>query len=421
MIKFGHGALNGWHLKAGQGCVLVTTLKKPIFKNLIIMKKFLKNALMNVFLLSLPVLLALVSPNIFVAIPILITVLVSEMLIIKDVQENWSRQTKKPKIIYSLIGIALGVNSLSIAWPPQIAIIISLCLLVIGGIQVCLEPGFESRKILWIDIYNGGDAEFSPLEYIFFLAVALFSVLMIIANFKTQAIWLPIVSCGLIIHAYIKTDLFSFQTDEEAIEVVSDLILILTGIVSTLIQFNKVEIMGIRLWIIISAIIVLLISAFIWWVVKGNNEFKKRQAEEALVYAEKQRKIKEEKKALKESLLQRSKELSLEEIHRGFTEINQSFGAELLLSSEALKIEELITVSNIKKQIFWGSAFQNTCDIMTFIANKESKDENLKKVLSICSSIKKCIQDQKDDHLEFHGEKNLLGLLENVEAKAYRK
>jgi hypothetical protein len=376
------------------------------------MKKLLENASVNLFLIAFPVLMVMACTHVLTAIALLATLLITEMIMLKHFSENMEQKRVRASGIYSFTGIALGLNFLSLNLPPQIAIIISLCLLLVGTVQIFLQD-----KILWIDIWEKWDftGKFGLAEYVFFLAVALASSLMVVANFNSQMIWLPLTSCWLATYAYVRGRVLEFSADDLDIKIISGFILVVVGIISTLIQFNEARVFGILIWVIGLIAGILLILAIMFLYFRAFMKEKKRVKAERIAEQEKQVKEEEERKDLRHLLFEKSPNLTWEEILTGFNKVYHSVGISLLLSVDLERLTELVTVSNEKKQIFWDNILSQIFDVMDKAAQTIRDDEGIKKILDACTSIEEFVNSKKTNQgIVYKGEPELKAKLERV-------
>lgn len=381
------------------------------------MKNLFKNASVNLFLITFPALLAMACTHVLAAVAILATLLTVEIMAIEYRRDYWKRKTVRARGIYSFLGVALGLSVLTISLPPRLAITIALCLLLIGTVQLALEEPFHSKKMLWLKIWEGrnGTEQFAFVEHIFFLAIALFFVLMVVANFSSQAIWLPLTACGLIVFALVKGDIFYFS-DDLAVKVFSFIALAITGIVSTLIQFNEARIFGILIWVIVLIIGIILILAVIAIYFRAVIKEKRRTELENAAAKELQVAEQKKKEMLQRSLLERTSELTWEEIFIGFNQINEALGIQLFLSHPNLgELSELVTVSNEKGQIFWNNDLSRMLQIMEKATSKTQDDENLRKILNACDSIENATVTKKSKKtITYKGETELQTRLDTI-------
>lgn len=388
------------------------------------MKNLLKNAGISLFLIAFPTLLVIASAHILTAFVILATVLTVEIMVIKYYRDFWTRQTVRSRGIYSFLGIAIGLGILALNIPPRLAIIIALCIFIVGVVQLLLEEPFRGKRMLWLKIWEDQNnyESFAPINYILFLAITLFFVLMVVANFGSQMIWLPLTTCGLIVYTFVKGDLFC-SSDDLMVKVVSFTALAVTGIVSTLIQFNEARVFGILIWVIGLVIGVILVLIVIFLYVRAAVQEKRRMKLEKIAEKERQEIERTSKESLQKSLTERISELNWEEIYSGFNQINEAFGIYLFLSSPFLeKLPELVTVSNEKEHFFWDDKLTHMFLIMEKINSKAWNDDIIRKVLTICDLVENTSADKKTKkNLVYGGEAALKARLEKIKEIIYTK
>jgi len=214
-------------------------------------------------------------------------------------------------------------------------------------------------------------------------------------------------------------------------------LLILTGIISTIIQFWSTELFwGIKFWeagIILSTLtIIATISIIVSRYKKRKAEIKEIRAKNA---AEEQKRSEEAKKnaeyeeekkeATRRLAEQRLKEIedrkSLNTIALSFIyENNKDVGLDFV-SSKGINIDDLcqnITVSNNKKQIVWNRYFNDALLMILYTAEKAFEDDNLNRLIEVMKSVRANVKGRKDKKIEYEGEALLFKKLQEIENAA---
>lgn len=323
----------------------------------------------------------------------------------------------RAKKMHVSIGATIALSETVIKIPPTIAIIIVVGLLVIGLFQIIREGSLfgldfhEKWNDEWID------EQFGIIPNALILLSALFSGLMIVSHFSDQLIWVPLAALGFLTIASIHLNVFDlWNSDKVAIQVVALTLAAITGIISTVIQFNEARIFGLLIWVITLVIGIILILTLVFLYIRAIIREKKRRELEKAESEAKQIKEKQEKERLEKSLLERISELTWREIFTGFNRFNEAFGIKLFLACSNLeKLPELITVSNEKGQIFWNNDLSNMFQVMDSAARKVQDDENLKKILDVCTSIENFVRSKKSKvEVDYRGELELMGRLYSI-------
>jgi len=382
------------------------------------MKKISKNAVMFFALSLLPTALVMVCGfSIAASLVLIATFFVVAVVIINQSFAEESFSFIRAKKMHVSIGATIALSETVIKIPPTIAIIIVVGLLVIGLFQIIREGSLfgldfhEKWNDEWID------EQFGIIPNALILLSALFSGLMIVSHFSDQLIWVPLAALGFLTIASIHLNVFDlWNSDKVAIQVVALTLAAITGIISTVIQFNEARIFGLLIWVITLVIGIILILTLVFLYIRAIIREKKRRELEKAESEAKQIKEKQEKERLEKSLLERISELTWREIFTGFNRFNEAFGIKLFLACSNLeKLPELITVSNEKGQIFWNNDLSNMFQVMDSAARKVQDDENLKKILDVCTSIENFVRSKKSKvEVDYRGELELMGRLYSI-------
>lgn len=295
--------------------------------------------------------------------------------------------------MHASIGAVIALSETVAKIPPTIAIIIAIGLFIIGLFQIIREDslfGFDFHK-KWNDELLG------IIPNTFILLSALFSGLMVVAHFGDQSIWIPLIALGFLIIASIRLYVFDLcKFDEKALQIFILAITSIIGIISTVIQFNEARIFGILIWVITLVIGILLILTLVFLYFRAIVRERKRKELEKAAAEEKIVKEEKDKEMLRQHLIEKAPDLSWKEIWTGFNKVYESFGIELFLSSPDLnKLSDLVTISNEKAQIFWSIDLSRMFQIMESAARKVQDDENLRKILDVCTSIEDFVETKK--------------------------
>lgn len=327
--------------------------------------------------------------------------------------ENRTTQTRR---MHTSSGLVIALNVSVFAAPPIIAIIIAGGLLTVGLYEILRED-----ELFGFEFYGKWDGELMGIApNITMLLSALFSGLMIVANFDEQLVWVPAIALGFLIIASIRQDLFSlWKYNTKALQIsaaIAAIVVILIGIISTLIQFNEARIFGVLIWVIgviVGALVIIAITILYFrFLIKEKRRKKLEKAAEE----ERKENAKKEKEMLKQSLTERAFELTWEEIFIGFDKIHESFGIQLFLSSPNLeKLPDLVIVSNEKEQFFWEHDLSRMLLIMEKAANKSRSDEDVRKILDACDSIEDVTAAKKSQKtITYNGEGDLYARLNKI-------
>lgn len=406
------------------------------------LKEKILNGSVNVFLMGLPIALVLIFGEKF---SLWINILaVACLLFVTSLLLNIRYHYEAAKrILHALIGASIAVCLKALAYPGHTAVIIIGTILIICTVGIIIQG-----KILWLKFLSRSRLHF--LGKFILTTTFLFIISLVIANFGSQKIWIPIATTSLIILVlFVSEDYLDTSGIHEDNTIFTSIgILLLTGIISTIIQFSSVEIFwGIKIWqAIVALIVVIVIAVSIIIFVK----LKKRKAELSKLREEKEAKelkLREEARARKEREKVAEKERQekkeraelevkqrLEEIksnQRALTVRDLSFlydhgkdPAVKLISQKSIDEEDFcqrIMVSNNKKQIVWDGHVRDALYLLAYVAKKEFDDEKLNNILVLIDIIRVHVSDRKTEESEYEGETPLEGILKDIENSATAK
>ena len=360
---------------------------------------YLRAPIISVLLVFFPVVVAVIAPNLLVTIIIFVTILVVEFSLLCYFDLDVSSEG----FLYVLffVGISLGLDTLSLNMPSQITMIIAACFLVIGVVQIVFLDVFIAIEV-------SEKNEFNKYGHVFLFVVVLASVTMVVANFGSQIIWLPLTACVLLTYCYISGRIVRLQSNEKKMKRGVASLLVLVGIISSLIQFNEAKIFGILIWVI--AIIILAIVIFIFLVTYLRKIIRKKTRE---------RLESKNKENLEKTLTEKSPNLSAEEIISAFNIVRKDFGAQLLLNNDIINLELCITVCNQQRQIYWDNKLNSIIEVMKKAAEIVKNDGGIKKLSDIISNIRNVISSAKTDKDTcYEGEESLYRELLRIENSA---
>ncbi len=368
------------------------------------------NGFVNVVLIGLPIALVLIFGEKFSLWINLLTIgcvlFVTSVLsgIIGDEYEMPKR------ILYALIGASIAMCLKVLIYPGHTTIIIMATILII-----CTADIINRGEILWLEFYNGARLRF--LGKFIFLITTLFIISMLIANFGSQKIWIPIVALSLIIMlVFLDQDyLRDNNINKKLIVIISLSLLILAGVVSTVIQFRRVEVfLGLKLWVLaVICVVVVIIITYIFF----DSKLEEREAEKLRLKEESEKeaqelakKEEEERKVIQKKLEEIQQSDSLDAYSLSFLyETNKDFGLSIIFEQD-IKVSSIwdnVAVSNQKNQIIWNHYFNNSLLMLLYAAEKEFDDDNLERILMIVEAIEKNIFSRKDKDVEYTGETSL--------------
>lgn len=397
-------------------------------------KENILNGLMNIVLIGLPIALVLIFGEKFSLWINLLTIgcvlFVTSVLsgIIGDEYETPKR------ILHALIGASIAVCLNTVAYPGHTTIIIMSTILII-----CTADLINRGIIICLEFHNRARLRF--LGKFILLITTLFTISMVITNFGSQKIWLPIVSLSLMISlVFFSGDyLRSHNINKGLVAVVLIALLLSTGIISTIIQFQAVELFWgldlLELMIIITTLAIVTVISIINYRRKSRKAavLALRQKNEA----EEQRRKEEAKKEkeAREEKEQRARELVQSQLAKIETsssidamqlsilyENNKDLGVNIIFEKDinVKSIWENLTVSNHKNQMVWNTYFHNALLMFLYAAEKQFEDQYLERLLLIVTAIRNNILERKGKNVEYEGEKILEEKLQKIENAAKR-
>lgn len=400
------------------------------------LKERILNGSVNVFLIGLPIALVLIFGEKF---SLWINILaVAYLLFVSALLSNiFGDEDESPRrILHALIGAAIAVCLKALAYPGHTAVIIMTTILII-----CLADIINRGHVLWFRFLHS--SRLRLLGKFILVTTFIFIISLVIANFGSQKIWIPIVAASLIIMVLLVSDnyLELRGMDEDKAIFTSIGTLFLTGITSTIIQFSAVEIFwGIKIWQAAIDIALIIIAIVILIIV-----YKKRKRKAALRELRAKNEIKE-LKLMEEARIRREEEEAKEtkkklEIQQGLEQIksNQraltvhdlSFlydnGKDLaakLIFQKNIDEEDFcpkIMVSNNKKKIVWDGHLRDALYLLAYVAKKEFDDEKLNNIIVLIDIIRVHVSDRKTEEGEYEGEARLDEMLKDIENSARAK
>lgn len=336
------------------------------------------------------------------------------------------------RILHALIGAAIAVCLKALAYPGHTTVIILATILVIFTADI-----INRGQMPWLKICRSARLHF--LGKFILLTTFLFVVSLVVANFGSQTIWIPIVVAAGLITVLFTSDnyLDTDSLNEDAIIGTSLGILLLTGSISTVIQFRMAEIFwGIKLWEGMVMLATLAIIALVSIIVskkrkrqaklrelrEKNAAEEQRRTEEANKRAAEEKEKKERAKVFAEQRLSKIEhETSLNAMGLSFLyEHNKDLGV-TFISEKEINLQDLcdnITVSNNKKQIVWNSYFRDSLLMLLYVAEKTFEDKDLNRLIKVVKEIRADVKERKDKKVEYDGETLLFTKLQEIENAA---
>lgn len=394
------------------------------------LKKFTQiilKGLLNLFLMGFPIALVLILGEKFSLFLNLLTIgclfLLSGVLV--HVTNNDYEGCKT--LFYALIGASFAAGLKALAYPGHAVVIIMTTIFVVIIVDL-----IKSDEILGLKFIRKFKFRLRLLGKIIMVATVFFIISLVIANFGSQKIWIPIVVALLMTTVLTHNDIYlDFKgRGIRSYEILG--ILVLTGLTSTVIQFGQVELfLGIQIWqatvaIVAKAIIILIVILILKkrkrkaeiLKFRRDNEFRQRQLEQesASRLAEEKKKEAEKLAELRELVNKPNNEITVNDVVRVYAE-NKAEAVDLFLRSDinAKMMMELITVSNQKKQIVWKHGLIPMLWLFFRIAKKNFNDEELERVLFIVKEVKNSISNLKQSKVSYKGEDELLDSLKAIE------
>ena len=323
------------------------------------------------------------------------------------------------RLLYTAIGASLAITLQVLENPGIVTIIIGATIFLIGAADI-----IHRGEILWLKFRRG--ARVGTLGKLIFLATGIFILMMIVANFGSQKIWLPIAAMALLCFFYIHKEEFMYFDNVSDAKLTSTGILVAIGVISTSYQFFNTELfLGIRLWQLVLAIVLILIITFIIMAIISNISIKadeKKKKEEDAQRNERIEKEAAEKAKAFNAIMEKAPEtLSTADFIAIYNHNKQSAVYPFLQSSiDGEYIAELLTISVNKKQLIWQNGLGAMLGILQLVADKSFSDEELNRVNNITASIRKKVSDAKakgkDELMSYKGEKELLELLTKIDS-----
>lgn len=117
-----------------------------------------------------------------------------------------------------------------------------------------------------------------------------------------------------------------------------------------------------------------------------------------------------ERELFKDILIRKAPNLSVEEVYKAY-QIDNSFGSKLFFSLKEIDFQELINVDNFNKHILWNEHFIKLINLMGGIAEHETNDRKLNKIMQICDDCQRFVNNQKKYKVIYEGETRLNLLL----------
>jgi large-conductance mechanosensitive channel len=403
----------------------IGSLKINIMSDL---KEKILNGFMNVLYFGLPIALVLIFGAKFSLWLNLLTL--TCVMFLSAVISMIGDEYESPKrILLALIGASIAANLKVLDYPGHTAVIILATILIL-----CTYDLINRGQIIWLDFTRRSRLHF--LEKFILLITVLGIVALVIANFGSQAIWIPIVTASLLMVLLLTHDAFldNDSSEREKTLYISVGALILTGAISTIIQFWKTELFwGIKFWqlFIGLAILFVIIATLVFiWIMKQNrierleNQEREKAEQEKRVQTETETQEKRnqalaEKQALIDAIMAKNpNEWTIKDFALIYG-VSQPVATTAFLKSdmEAKKIADLAIVCSQKKQIVWDSDLTMFLQILEAIANKSFCDNELSKVINITGFIKESIVSRKGlgDGTSYKGEAELLGMIDKIE------
>ncbi|QQG52691.1 MAG: hypothetical protein HY931_00455 [Candidatus Falkowbacteria bacterium] len=392
------------------------------------LKEKILNGFMNVLLIGLPIALVVMFGAKFSLWLNLLTL--ACVLFLSSVFSMIGDEYESPKrIVLALIGASIAANLKVLGYPGHTAMIILATILIL-----CTYDLINRGQIIWLDFTRGSRLRF--LDKFILLVTFLGIIGLVIANFGSQAIWIPIITASLLIVLILAHEAFlhNCESEREKALYISVGALILTGVISTIIQFWKSKLFwGIHLWQLLAglAIVIIIIATLVFiWIRKQNrierleNQEREKAEQEKRIQAETEEQAKRnqalaEKQALVDTTMAKSpNEWTIKDFALIYS-VSQPVATTAFLKSdmEPSKIADLAIVCSQKKQIVWDSDLTMFLQILETIANKSFCDSELSKVINITRVVKESIVSKKGlgDGSPYKGENELIGMIEKIE------
>ncbi len=398
------------------------------------LKEKILNGFMNVTFIGLPIALVLIFGAKFSLWLNLLT-LICVMFLSAAFAMIGDEYESPKRIMLALIGASVAANIKVLVYPGHTAAIILTTILIISTFDL-----IDRGQIIWLEFTRRSRLRF--LGKFIILITFLGNIGLIVANFGSQAIWIPITTALLLLTLLFNHDAFlqNDSSEKEKTFFISAGALILTGAISTIVQFWTTELFwGIKLWQLLAGLVILIIiiaTVIFIWIIRQNRIERLENQEKERVEREEQRKTEAEKKEKKEEALAKRQAKvdtimakNLEDwVADDFVIIHdldaQTATKAFLMNSsiDGEYIANLITVSIYKQQIVWGHGLSTFLQIFELIAQKSFSDKELARVITITLALSKRVADLKRDGDEvYKGEKELLNMLTRIEEFANKK
>ncbi len=403
-------------------------------------KEKVLNGLANVVLIGLPIALVLIFGekfSLWINILAIGCLLLVSTVLATNIGDEYEGSRR---VLYAFLGAGIALCLKALAYPGHTVMIIMATILVI-----CTMDIIQRGQIIWIEFQRSARLHF--LGKFMLLVTFLFIISLVVANFGSQKIWLPIAAALLIIILLFESSHYfeDMRLNLPRIESVSVATIFLVGVTSTIIQFRMVEIFwGIRIWHIAIALVVIIIAMVVSIIVSKR---KKRKAELVKLRQEneaKELKLKEESRIQKE-LSQAQAEKARAEADRTRREaekkVQEMRSSQRLLTAEDLSflrnnkiklavelisqqgidekdIFQRITVSNNKKQIIWDYHVESSLHLLAYAANSEFDDQKLADIVVFVDTFRKHVYGMKTAAGKYLGEEPLNTILSEIERHA---
>jgi hypothetical protein len=393
------------------------------------LRKKILNGFMNVILIGLPIALVLMFGEKFSLWINLLTlgcVLVVSVSLSMIGDEGEYESSKR--ILISVIGASIAACLKVLEYPGHTTMVIMGTILIISTFDL-----IDRGQIIWLEFTRRSRLRF--LGKFILLITFLGNIGLVVANFGSQAIWIPIVTALLLLTLLFNHDAFlqNDSSEKEKTFFISAGALILTGVISTFVQFWTTELfLGIKLWQLLAglAILIILIAALVFiWIIRQSRIERLENQEKESVEREKQRKTEAEKKAKEEEALAK-RQAEVDTIMAKNIEnwsvndfviicnldVQTATKAFLKSSINGGYIASLITISVYKEQIVWGHGLSTFLQILELIAQKSYSDEELGRITTITLTLRRKVTDLKgSDDAFYKGEKELLNMITRIE------
>ncbi len=385
----------------------------------------LTNMLINVVMFGLPIALVVMFGENFSLWINLLTL--GCVLFVSAVLSMVGDEYESPKrILLALIGASIAASLKVLAYPGHTTAVILSTVLIIGTYDL-----INRGQIIWLEFARSARLRF--LGKFIFLTTILFLISLIVANFGNQTIWIPIVAASLIILLLSVKNNYLYDEEIGARLLFAPALFILSGVISTIIQFWSVELFwGIKLWqLLIGMLIVMIIIAFL---VVRRCRNKQREKQEGIKRMEEIRLKKEIEKGLSEKAKEKEKvdmfnalmekdpnTITIRDLATIYN-FDKNAAIQRFLDSEIMPahISSLLTVSIHKKQIVWQADMTIMLEILELIASKSFFDEELGLVIKITQTIREKIINSKmpGEKNPYKGESELINMLTKIEKAA---